>query len=275
MFIERLHVLSAVLVATSSFVNAQEKEPIVRVVFQNTTATAVEIFLIDDSDENSKEGTEVMFAPQLPPGKQHLQQATSGVIWRIKQNDTTIAEYVSTTEVVQVVDIQEVADWQAPVEIVVQNTTEAPIDIFWINDANKEIAIAEALPPNREFTTSTMPGHSWVIKQSGKMIAEFIADSHKEQIIDTAKLATWWHSVDLVFQNLTNHPIDIYCVDGEGAEICFTVTDERKPHPLPPGMRMRQAANPLSTCRIRKKGTLIAEYAVDNEPRQIIDILAK
>ena len=261
---------------------AQDEPATVQVIFQNNHSSSVNVYLVDDSKEDSQEPELELFLPDLPSNEQAIQKAASGVTFQFQEasgDGKVLAEYVTDDRPFQPVPIAELIDWQSPVELIFQNTTGEPLDFYWLQADGQETLIGEQLPPQREFSTPSMPGSSWIIKRQAKQetsegafVAEFMAGNIKQQVIDVAALATWFQPKTVAFENLTNSPLDLYWVNDDGDEILFTKTDNDKPLPLPSEKRMVVTAQPLSVWRIRQhaNGKLIAEYSVENDPRQIV-----
>ena len=155
----------------------------IELVFQNTTDSDLEINWVD------AEGGEVQMLAKLPVGKECILQAYPGQLWRLRQGNKVVAEYVPDASPSQVVDMKvSIAQYNPMVELVFQNTTDGNIDVSWVDLAGDEMVYAENLPPNKRHTQAAYPFQLWRIRKNQELIAEFYPDGTPTQVVDIKQL---------------------------------------------------------------------------------------
>jgi hypothetical protein len=267
-YLHRRHIagialVMAALANVAAFGQAPPSGP--GVIFQNTTATPLDVYRV------SADGAEERVIEQLAPGAESKPQSTQeGDKWFIKVRDSSqdapLAEYTANASADQVVDLANLIAWQLPVELVIQNNTEAPVDVVWIGEAGDEQTTAEALPPGNQATTTTYPGGTWRLKEGDQIVAEFSAGIEAVQVLDVAGLkAAYAGAVVLHFQNTTTDPVDVYWVHPDGHEVEYALG-------VPPGKQFDQRGHPGHLWSVRNAGGIVAYYRADDRAEQEVDL---
>jgi hypothetical protein len=235
----------------------------VKLTYVNTTDKPVHIVFIK---EDGGKKSEITYADALPSKYEYEQVSYAGQVWHIKQDGKVVAKYEVDAAPVQTIDIQTLAVWQTPVQLVFQNTSTASLDIFWVDPYGEETVYAPELPPDREYAQEALPGQHWRIRNGDEIVAEYVPDTQRVQVLELQRLIeTYIRPVELTFVNSTGLDVDVMWVTLNNEEIIYR-------QGLPAGGKHVQAAYPLQLWRIQQGEKIIAEYIPLEEPAQTVDI---
>ena len=256
----------------------EQADPVnTKVVFQNTTDSAVTFRVLDDSDSETIEAVDIHKEQPLPRNHQRTYDSYSGLTWEIvNRQDTVIALYVTNTRPRQFVDIKELVSWQTPVKINFQNNTDGPVDIFLTNADGTQTLVVDDMPAGTELKeqpVTSLPNQLWTIEQNDQFFADFFPGKESAQTVDLEELKTWFEPVEVTFANTTTaQQLHLFTVDVDGNEIPVTNSD----NPIQSGFaHVQPGAQPLTFWKIKMGDRTIAEYHVTNEKKQVVEISDK
>ncbi len=162
--------------------------------------------------------------------------------------------------------IQTTAFGLDPVNVTFQNSTSAPVDIFYVDPDGNAKKYHAGLAPNLQVEQGTYGGQVWRIERNNRVLAEYEVGPEGLQTVDLQELISWQTPIKIVFQNTTEEDeLDILLVDRDGKERCYAPE-------LKPGQQLVQTSNPGAVWTVRKHGELVGEYSPDNTPMQTISL---
>ena len=156
-----------------------------------------------------------------------------------------------------------------PVNLVFQNTTEQPVDVYWVLETatgtQTEQLYINQLAAGFEQEQPAFANQLWRIKQNGTAIADYDAAATARQEVDIANLVAWQSEVKLVFQNTTQAAVSVVWIDAEAEEIPYNES-------LAAGMEYSQPALPGQQWRIYQGTKVLGDYIADAESEQYVDL---
>lgn len=248
--------------AAGAYLSGKEPDPpTVTLTFQNTLAVPVDIYCARSGSEPE------LYIQQLEVDREVDQPSHPGNVWTIKTGQTKLAEYTAGSSATQEVDLEEVAGWQAEIELVIANTLDGPVDILWFDEEkNEEVAQTSGLQPGRQYVVRTNPGSRWLVRADGKTVAEYLVNIERQQNVQTKDLAEGYaNTVIVTFQNTTSDPVSIAWMHPDGHEVEYVAA-------LDPGSEQTLEAYPKQPWIVRRNGALVLAYVPHEESQQVVDI---
>lgn len=157
----------------------------VEVSFMNTTNDPLDILWVDN------DGVEHVYSIELKPGMEYVQTGAHPLdIWTVRKHGELACTYSISNKPVQQVDLKKLIDaTKSRVGIVFQNTTNSPINVYWIDAQGQPVLYADAIPPGFQHTQMANPGQTWQIESNGAVIGKYVVQQGADvQIVDASKL---------------------------------------------------------------------------------------
>jgi hypothetical protein len=154
---------------------------------------------------------------------------------------------------------------QSAVNLSIENTTNAFVDIYGVDANGNEKIIVKRLPASQAVRLDLQPGNLLRMKIGNEVLGDYQADENLTQQISLAELASWQLPVQITLVNDTKNSLDVYWKDSDGKEILFL--DD-----LRPGQQLVQTCDPIDEWIVKSKGTVLATYIADNIPDQLVSL---
>ena len=261
---------------------AQSNPKQVWVSFQNPAKSIpVRFRLISDSDGAKPVKLNDRDLP-LAPGRQRAFESFPGMTWQIIESDSgdEIARYVTDTSPQQAVDIGQVILASAPVRLKFQNTTDAPIDVFYMDDTDSLASIVAGRYRHKNVTISLVrvPGGKirWTSDgEEGTTLFNLQASNDSEL---QAHLIADAHAFDCVFEKglvkgLSGHGITFDRIGDTSSGVLIAAN-------VKPGSTIEadlgdesDGPKPGSRWRIQQNGKFYADFVARSTAIQNIDVL--
>jgi hypothetical protein len=251
----------AVIAAAWTYAQSDDKLPVLQVQFDNTTTKPVDIYCLD------ADGSEDLYAQQLPSSQSVKLSAYEGTRWRIKIDTLVLAEYRTGAGAKQLVNVAELITWQLPVLLVVANDTDDAVDIFVLHEKGNEVQRVQGLDSGKQYVQDgAVPGSECGVRRDGKLVAEFILTNQpKQEIPLKALIADYSTSVTITFANTTDQPVSISWRFPDGQETLYIPN-------LEAGAKIDQVSRPGNVWVIRQNNQIIASVIAGTDGKQLCDV---
>ena len=254
----------AALLSVITLCRAQlpESNSEVAVTFQNTSTADLSLVVVDENEE------ETVVVDNLAAGTEVAVNSLPGNVWRSRLNGELFAEYEANENEEQVVDLALEASWKLPVEVDLQNDTEAPAELYLVNEQNQEVQLCAEVPPGAQWEQAGLATGSLLrIRQNNVLVAEYLTGNAPTQSIPLQTLSEDYAAqVVVTFQNTSTEPIDIFWIHPDGGVRLFHWD-------VPAGYQVRQPSFPGHVWVILQDGELVGHFVAGSAARQTVDVV--
>lgn len=182
----------------------------VSVEFQNNSAIAMKIVMLDENDKETKIVQQIEVNHKVV-----IEKITPGSRCKLKDtNDRDIAVY--TVDNTATVSLRDLLALTKPQKVTFLNTLSDPCEVLWFDEFGIERNFATLKPKQKVSTPdisskqATRPNDRWSIRVKGELVADYVVTTDAIQTIDLASLAKQFKNRVVMFvNNTTKSQIDV------------------------------------------------------------------